>query len=60
MIRADILKFNKKSIKVFLRNHFVYSGTLLDTSEQSITLIDKFGKQVLISLDDITSVTEGL
>jgi hypothetical protein len=58
MKKEDLKKFHNKSIKIFLKNGYVYSGIIVDISEETIMVIDKFGGNVLIALDNISSITE--
>lgn len=43
-----------KKIRLVLKNNFHYSGVVLKEDEKSITILDKFSKEVMISKDSIS------
>jgi hypothetical protein len=45
-----------KSVKIFLSNNCVYTGKIVDVSDDFITLIDKYDDRVLIKSQFIVNV----
>jgi len=58
MKRGDILCYQNKTVKIILKNRFVYCCKIEEFLDDSIKIRDKFNNLVLISLEDIMLITE--
>ncbi len=58
MKKEDILCYERKKIKILLKNKFVYTCVIKEFLEDSIKIRDKFNNLVVISLDDISMITD--
>ena len=47
-------RYQSKHVRIILKNNFHYTGLVLETSENKLLIKDKFNKEVLIDLDDIS------
>lgn len=56
----DILKYEGKKVIVLLKNNYRYKGTVIKVISDSIILNDKYGQDVLISFDTISTLSEYL
>ena len=54
----EVKKYEKKKVLILLKNSFRYSGTVKTVNESSLMLNDKFKQDVLISLDEISVLSE--
>lgn len=54
----ELISYLGKKVNVNLVNGFYYSGSVIDATENDITLIDKTGKKVSLSRDAILSMRE--
>ena len=53
----DIKIYENKRITIFLKNNYFYSGYIIGFLEDALTFKDKFNNTILISVDEITSIT---
>ena len=58
MKKNEILCYEGKKIKILLKNNFVYTCFIEEYFEDSIKIKDKFGNLVIISLENISMITE--
>lgn len=58
MKREDLEFYEKKKIKIILRNTYQYTGVIKKINEDSIVLLDKFNKYITISIPDISQIEE--
>ena len=58
MQQEEAVSYIGKKVKILLTNNFHYSGVVLDVSEVSLILNDKFDNRVVLRLEMI-SVLEG-
>lgn len=56
MKKADLAEFLDSTVKLVLKNSYVYHGQVLQIGESILVLKDKFGVRVTISLDQISNV----
>ena len=56
--KMDVIKYVGKVVKVDLLNGFYYEGTVEKVDDDSLSLIDKFGKWVDISISKISLIRE--
>lgn len=54
----DLKCYENKRIKILLKTRFVYTGFIIDFLDDSIKFRDKKGATVIISLDNISTITE--
>ena len=54
----EVNKYVEKYVKVELKNGYFYTGKVLGVHETDISLKDKFGKFVDISIDAISFIVE--
>lgn len=58
MKEEEAKKTINKNVRILLSNNFSFSGKVLDVSEETLKLFDKFGNRVSIKLSDIMVLTE--
>jgi len=58
MKRTNIEKYKDKKITIFLKNRYYYTGHIVEFLDDSIKFFDKFGNVILISINEITAITE--
>tara|TARA_Y100000296_G_scaffold87211_1_gene130621 strand:- start:3137 stop:3340 length:204 start_codon:yes stop_codon:yes gene_type:complete len=58
MKEEDIKIYVGKRVKILLSNNFVYTAVINVVSGDCIKIVDKFDNNVLISIRDITMITE--
>lgn len=57
MVKIENLKsFKGKKIKILLKNRFCYSGYITSFLDDSIMFQDKFGGELLISVEEISNI----
>ncbi len=54
----DLLWCEGKNIKILLKNKFIYTCKISEFLGDCIKVVDKFDKEILISLDEISVVSE--
>ena len=54
----DVIKYLEKYIKIELSNGFYYQGLVVGYDEDSLNIIDKFGKSVTVLISLITFIKE--
>jgi hypothetical protein len=58
MKKEDLRCYEGKKIKILLKNNFVYTCSIQEFLEDCIKIRDRFGNLVLVSLGDISMITE--
>lgn len=58
MKRDDVIALLNHKVRILLRNNYQYNGVLKSCSNVTISINDKFGSDVIISLSDIISITK--
>jgi ribosome maturation factor RimP len=58
MVFMELSKYVGKYVKVELKNGYFYVGKVLGVHEKDISLKDKYGKFVDISIDAISFIVE--
>ncbi len=58
MKEEDLRSYEGKNIKILLKNGFVYTCEIKRFLGDCIKIVDKFDKEILISLDEISMVSE--
>lgn len=58
MKKEDVESYQGKRIKIFLKTTFVYTGLIIELTDSSVKIKDKYDSDVIISLDDISVITE--
>ena len=58
MKREEVMIYENKKVKIFLKNKFVYTCRVISVLEDSIRIIDKYHNLITISLKDISIITE--
>ena len=58
MKKGDIICYEGKSIKILLKNNFVYTCVIQEFLDDCIRVKDRFGNLVTISLGNISMITE--
>jgi len=53
MQKAEAEEFVGKTVKIVTLSHFNFTGEVLQVSETSLTIRDKFSQRVTLSLQDI-------
>ncbi len=48
--------FLNKTVKIFLKNTWCYTGQVLSIDEQTIEIIDKFGLRMSINRSDVSVI----
>ena len=56
MQEEEITRFLKQKIFLVLKTNRFYTGEILRVNNHSLLLLDKFNNEVLISLNDISSI----
>lgn len=56
MKQEEAIKFKNKNVKIVLTNNYRYSGEVLDISEDSLILLDKFGSEIMLRLGNLMIV----
>jgi len=59
MMTDEYKKYIGKEVVLILSNQMRYSGRILSVGNVYLKILDKFGKEVLVVLDQICSVEEG-
>jgi len=54
----ELRKYIRKYVKVDILNGFYYEGEVISADDDSISLIDKFGKQIDIAINQIAFIRE--
>jgi len=54
----ELSKYVGKYVKIDLKNGFYYHGKIISSDDNSISIIDKTGKQIDISEDQIAFIRE--
>lgn len=58
MMKKERLKHLKtKKVKLNLKNNYVYTGIVQSLNDDCLFLLDKFQTMVIISLDEIISIS---
>lgn len=57
MNEAEAKKHIGKQVRILLSNNFHYSGKILDVSEDTLVLLDKFSQEVSLRLQDVMIFT---
>ncbi len=58
MQKKEAEKHLRKKVRIVLSNGFHFSGEVLEVSEDTFILLDKFGARVSIKLSDIMVCSE--
>ena len=58
MKKEDVLCYEGKTIKILLKNNFIYTCTIREFLDDCIKIRDRFGNLVTISLGNISMITE--
>ena len=58
MDRHLIERYERKKVKLFLKDGDLYSGTVEVIGDDSLSLVDKFGLNVTINFDNIALIKE--
>ena len=53
----DIKQYERKFVKILLKNNYRYSGIISEVNETSLKITDKFQQIVTIDLDNISVIT---
>ena len=57
MKKEELTKYLNKRIKIFLKNNNIfYTGSIQELGEESLILLDKYDKDVILSLDCISHI----
>jgi len=54
----DFSIYLSKNVKIDISNGYYYAGSVINTDERFLTLVDKKGKNVTILISDIVNVRE--
>jgi len=58
MIENKFNSFLGKKVFIVLKSGMIYNGVIKETTEKFIFLTDKFGKPVVVSVSDVSSLEE--
>ena len=54
----DIRIYENKKMTIFLKNKYYYTGHIIKFLDNALKFKDKFGNTILISVEEITTITE--
>lgn len=56
MKQEETIQFKSKKVKIVLTNNYRYSGEVLEITEDSLILLDKFGSEIMLRLGNLMIV----
>lgn len=58
MRRKDLELYQKRKIKIILKNTYQYTGKIQKINEETLVMLDKFNKLITISISDISQIED--